>query len=147
MTEKIILLVEDNPDDEELTLWALNQSKLSKKIIVVHDGVEALDYLLCSGKYAGCEPMPLPQLILMDLKLPRLSGLETLQHLRADNRTQLIPVVILTSSSEEDDIRASYRLKANSYVRKPIDFNHFTNIIQQLELYWMTCNEPVPQLP
>jgi two-component system, response regulator len=141
MKERTILLVEDNPDDEELTLLALQQSKILNEIIVVRDGVEALDYLFTAGKYAGRDPARMPQLILLDLKLPKLGGLQVLERLRADPRTELIPIVILTSSSEEEDIVASYRLHANSYVRKPVEFHHFADAVQQLGLYWLLLNE------
>jgi two-component system response regulator len=142
----IILLVEDNPDDEELTLLALKQSNVLNEVVVTRDGVEALDYLFATGQYAGRDPARLPHLILLDLKLPRIGGLEVLERLRADPRTRLIPVVILTSSSEEEDIVASYRLGANSYVRKPVEFHRFADAVKQLGLYWLLLNE-VPQRP
>jgi two-component system response regulator len=141
MEAKIILLVEDNPDDEELTLLALKQSNILNEVVVAHDGVEALDYLFATGQHAGRAPSRLPQLILLDLKLPKLGGLELLERLRADSRTRLIPVVILTSSSEEEDVVASYRLGANSYVRKPVEFHRFADAVRQLELYWLLLNE------
>lgn len=147
MNEKIILLVEDNPDDEELTLLALKQSNILNEIIVARDGVEALDYLFATGKYAGRDPARAPQLVLLDLKLPKLGGLQVLERLRADPRTELIPVVILTSSSEEEDVIASYRLRANSYVRKPVEFHRFADAVRQLGLYWLLLNEAPPKKP
>lgn len=144
MNTKVILLVEDNPDDEELTLLALKESNILNEIVVAHDGVEALDYLFATGTYAGREPNRLPQLILLDLRLPKLEGLETLKRLRADPRTQPIPVVILTSSSEEEDVINSYRHGANSYVRKPVEFPSFVEAIKHLGLYWLLLNEAPP---
>jgi two-component system response regulator len=141
MEKKIILLVEDNPDDEELTILALKQGNVLNEVVVAHDGVEALDYFFATGQYTGRDPARLPQLVLLDLKLPRLGGLEVLERLRADPRTQLIPVVILTSSSEEEDVVASYRLGANSYVRKPVEFHRFADAVRQLGLYWLLLNE------
>ena len=144
MSEKIILLVEDNPDDEELTLRALKHNHIMNTVVVVHDGGEALDYLFVSGNFAGRDPSLLPQVILLDLKLPKVSGLEVLERVRADERTKLIPIVILTSSSEDEDIINGYKLGANSYVRKPVDFKGFTEAVHQLGLYWMLINEPPP---
>ena len=144
MNKSIILLVEDNPDDEELTMMAFKQSHVSNEVVVVHDGVEALDYLFGTGVYAGSERPPLPRLVLLDLKLPKLDGKEVLKRMRADPRTQVIPVVILTSSSEEEDILASYRLGANSYIRKPVEFIPFAEAIQHLGLYWLLINQPPP---
>jgi two-component system response regulator len=134
MESKLILLIEDNPDDEELTLRALRDGKVANDITVVRDGAEALVYLL--GARAG----PLPQLILLDLRLPKVGGLEVLERLRADERTRWVPVVVLTSSSEEEDVVASYRLGANSYVRKPVEFQRFVDAVQQLGLYWLLLN-------
>lgn len=145
MQDKAILLVEDNPDDEELTLLALKESNIMNEIVVTRDGAEALDYISGAGKYAGRDAPLLPQLILLDLKLPRLGGLEMLERLRADPRTNLIPVVILTSSNEEEDIAASYRLGANSYVRKPVEFHRFADAVKQVGLYWLLLNESPPR--
>ncbi|HFD39780.1 MAG TPA: response regulator [Anaerolineae bacterium] len=144
MKDKIILLVEDNPDDELLTLRALERSNVLNRIVVARDGVEALDYLFGRGAYASRDITTLPQLILLDLKLPKLDGLEVLQQIRADPRTRLLPVVILTSSDEERDIVASYQLGANSYIRKPVDFGQFTQAVQQLGLYWLVLNQNPP---
>lgn len=144
MKDKIILLVEDNPDDELLTLRALKRSNVLNRIVVARDGVEALDYLFGRGAYASRDITILPQLILLDLKLPKLDGLEVLQQIRADPRTCLLPVVILTSSDEERDIVASYQLGANSYIRKPVDFGQFTQAVQQLGLYWLVLNQSPP---
>jgi len=144
MRDNTILLVEDNPDDEELTLLALKESNILNGIVVARDGAEALDYLFGTGKYADRVASRLPQLILLDLKLPKLGGLEVLERLRADPRTGLIPVVILTSSSEEEDVIASYRLGANSYVRKPVEFHQFADAVKQLGLYWLLLNEAPP---
>ena len=140
MSSKIILLVEDNPDDEELTLLALKESKILNEVVVARDGAEALDYLFVTGEYADRDPSSTPQLILLDLKLPKIDGLEVLKRLRADPRTQLIQVVVLTSSSEEEDVVASYRNGANSYVRKPVEFHHFADAVKQLSLYWLLLN-------
>ncbi len=145
MNEKIILLVEDNPDDEELTLLALRESNILNEVVVAHDGVEALDYLFGAGKWAGRDLSQRPQIILLDLKLPKLGGLEVLERLRADPRTALVPVVVLTSSSEEEDVLASYRLGANSYVRKPVEFHRFVDAVHQLGLYWLLLNEAPPR--
>ena len=140
----MILLVEDNPDDEALTLRALNKSKIANKIVVVRDGVEALDYLFCTGAYADRDPLELPQVTLLDLKLPKVDGLEVLRRIRSDARTKMLPVVILTSSKEEQDRVNAYSSGANSYVRKPVDFNQFVEAIGQLGLYWLVLNEPPP---
>jgi two-component system response regulator len=141
MNQKTILLVEDNPDDEELTLLAFKESNILNEVVVARDGVEALDYLFGAGKWAGRDPSQRPQIILLDLKLPKLGGLEVLERLRADPRTALISVVVLTSSSEEEDVLASYRLGANSYVRKPVEFHCFVDVVRQLGLYWLLLNE------
>jgi len=145
MNNNVILLVEDNPDDEELTLLALKESNIANKVVVAHDGAEALDYLFATGQYADRDPSHLPQLVLLDLKLPKVDGLEVLQRLRSDPRTELIPVVILTSSNEEEDIVASYRLRANSYVRKPVEFHRFADAVKQLGIYWLLLNETLPR--
>ena len=145
MTEnKIILLVEDNPDDVDLNLRALKKYNLTNKIVVARDGQEALDYLFGTGPYAGRDPTHMPTIVLLDLKLPKVSGLEVLQRLRADPRTRLIPVVVLTSSSQEKDLVESYRLGCNSYIRKPVDFNEFVEAVHQLGLYWMLLNQNPP---
>lgn len=141
MEEKVILLVEDNPDDVALTLRAFKKSNLKNRVIVVQDGVEALDYLFCTGTYSDCEDCPLPEVILLDLKLPKVDGLEVLERLRAEERTRLLPVLILTSSTEQEDIITSYALGANSYIRKPVDFTQFMDAVQQLGLYWLVLNE------
>jgi CheY-like chemotaxis protein len=141
-----ILLVEDNPDDEALTLRALQKNNIKNKVVVAHDGVEALDYLFGSGMYAGRDVGDPPQVILLDLKLPRLDGLEVLRRMRADERTKLLPVVILTSSVEQQDRMRGYNLGANSYVRKPVDFNQFIDAVKQLGLYWLVLNERPPVL-
>jgi two-component system response regulator len=145
MDNKVILLVEDNPDDEELTLLALKESNILNEVVVTRDGVEALDYLFGTGKWAGRDLAQRPQIVLLDLKLPKVGGLEVLERLRADPRTALIPVVVLTSSSEEEDVLASYRLRANSYVRKPVEFHRFADAIKQLGLYWLLLNEAPPR--
>jgi two-component system response regulator len=144
MNEKSILLVEDNPDDVELTLMALKESKILNQVKVTRDGVEALEYVFCTGKYAQRQPANLPELVLLDLKLPKLGGLEVLEKLRADPRTKLIPVVILTSSSEEEDVLKSYNMGANSYVRKPVEFHQFVEAVRQLGMYWLLVNEAPP---
>jgi two-component system, response regulator len=140
--ESVILLVEDNADDEALTLRALRRANVRNEVVVTRDGVEALDYLFGTGPHAGRDPSVLPQVVLLDLKLPRVDGLEVLRRLRADDRTKLLPVVILTSSNEEEDRMAGYRLGANSYVRKPVDFGQFAEAVRQLGLYWLLLNEP-----
>jgi two-component system response regulator len=137
----MILLVEDNPDDEALTLRALKQNNISNEIVVTRDGVEALDFLFGTGAYVGRETSVLPELILLDLKLPKVDGFEVLKKLRSDQRTQLLPVVILTSSKEQQDIVNGYGLGANSYVRKPVDFQQFVDAVRQLGLYWLVLNE------
>jgi two-component system response regulator len=140
----VILLVEDNPDDEALTVRAFTKNKIANEVVVVRDGVEALDYLFGTGAHAGRDPSQLPQLVLLDLKLPRLDGLEVLRRIRSEPTTQIIPVVVLTSSKEDRDLVESYRLGANSYVRKPVDFLEFLEAARQLGLYWLVLNEPPP---
>ncbi|HMB44464.1 MAG TPA: response regulator [Candidatus Methanoperedens sp.] len=144
MIKRSILLVEDNPDDVALTLRALNKNNIANEVIVAKDGVEALDYLFGEGAYAGCDATSVPAVILLDLKLPRIDGLEVLERLRKDERTKFAPVVILTSSKEEQDLVRSYKLGANSYIRKPVDFTRFSEAVRQLGLYWLVLNEPVP---
>ena len=144
MSDKAILLVEDNPDDEALTLRALMKNNILNPVTTVRDGVEALDYLFCQSAYASRDVTQQPAVILLDLKLPKIDGLEVLKRLRAYARTQLLPVVILTSSKEEQDLINSYQLGANSYIRKPVDFTQFMEAIRQVGLYWLMMNEPPP---
>ena len=144
MESKTILLVEDNPDDELLTLRALRKNNLGNRVVVVRDGAEALEFLFATGRHEGRDPAAPPQVVLLDLKLPKLDGLEVLKRVRADERTRYVPVVVLTSSNEERDIVESYQLGANSYVRKPVDFNEFVRAARQLGLYWLLVNERVP---
>ncbi|HZR24770.1 MAG TPA: response regulator [Vicinamibacterales bacterium] len=139
-----ILLVEDNPDDVELTLRAFKKSRVMNEVVVAHDGVEALDYLFATGSYAYRDPNQLPQIVLLDLKLPRIDGLHVLERLRAHPKTRLLPVVILTSSTEQRDLASGYRLGANSYVRKPVDFQEFVEAVRQLGLYWLLLNQQPP---
>ena len=146
MKTVLILLIEDNPDDEELTLLAFEQSDINSEVVVARDGVEALDYLFGTGKLAGRNLDVMPALILLDLQLPRINGLEVLQRMRADNRTKYIPVVILTTSNEQQDLINSYKLGCNSYIRKPVDFEQFQTAVQQLGMYWLLLNEPPPLL-
>ena len=140
-----ILLVEDNADDEELTLRALRQNNIMNKVDVVRDGAEALDYLFYQGVHKTRDPSQNPAIIMLDLKLPKIDGLEVLRRIRADNHTRLIPVVILTSSKEEQDLINGYSLGANSYIRKPVDFKQFVDTVGQLGLYWLVLNEPPPK--
>jgi two-component system, response regulator len=144
MKQKAILLVEDNPSDVALTQRALVKSHIANEMIVVEDGQEALDYLFAGGKYANRDVTDLPSVVLLDLKLPRVAGLDVLRQIRADERTSRIPVVILTTSQEEHDIARSYELYANSYIRKPVDFTKFVEAIQHMGLYWLVLNEPPP---
>ena len=145
MKEKIILLVEDNPDDVILTERALKKSHILNKLVVARDGAEALDYIFGTGNYSSRDMTAMPEVILLDLKLPKIDGLEVLKKIRSDNRTKLLPVVILTSSKEESDLIKGYSLGANSYIRKPVNFNQFAEAIRQLGLYWLVLNEAPPQ--
>jgi two-component system response regulator len=145
VNNKTILLVEDNPDDEALTLRALKKNNILNPVTIVRDGSEALDFLFCQGAYAGRDASLQPALTLLDLKLPKVDGLEVLRRLRADERTRMLPVVILTSSKEEQDLVTSYRLGANSYIRKPVDFTKFMEAVYQIGLYWLMMNEPPPK--
>ena len=144
MKDKVILLVEDNSRDEALTRRALKKSNIVNEVVVARDGVEALDYLFGTGTHTGRDMTVRPQLILLDLKLPKLDGLQVLQRVRADKRTKRLPVVVFTSSSEEEDMIKSYDLGANSYVRKPVDFEQFLEATKQLGLYWLVLNEAAP---
>jgi two-component system response regulator len=145
MKNNVIMLVEDNPDDEALTVRALKKNKVVNEVVVARDGVEALDYLFGEGIHTGRDTRELPQVVLLDLKLPKLDGLGVLRRLRGDDRTKLLPVVILTSSNEEQDRMSSYGLGANSYVRKPVDFDQFVVAATQLGLYWVVLNQPPPR--
>ena len=142
-TQRPILLVEDNPDDEALTLRAFKKNKIANEVIVARDGVEALDFLFGNGPHAGRDTSNHPAVVLLDLKLPRIDGLEVLRRIRADDRTRLLPVVVLTTSKEQQDIHEAYSLGANSYIRKPVDFEKFIHAVGQLALYWLVLNEPV----
>ena len=144
MDEKMILLVEDNPDDILLTQRALKKSHILNKLVVAKDGAEALDYLFGTGSWAGRDLNTMPQLVLLDLKLPKINGLEVLKTIRADDRTKFLSVVILTSSKEEQDLINGYALGANSYIRKPVNFDQFAEAVRQLGLYWLVLNETVP---
>ncbi len=144
MNDHAILLVEDNPDDEALTLRALRKNNIANEIVVARDGAEALDFLFGRGQFADRDASIQPQVILLDLKLPKLNGIEVLKQLRADVRTRLLPVVILTSSVEERDLVAGYVHGANSYIRKPVDFNQFSEAVRQLGLYWLVLNQSPP---
>jgi CheY-like chemotaxis protein len=144
LEEKIILLVEDNPDDVTLTERALKKSHILNKLVVAKDGAEALDYILGTGAYTGRDMNSMPEVVLLDLKLPKIDGLEVLKQIRTDKRTKLLPVVILTSSKEESDLVNGYTLGANSYIRKPVNFNQFVEAIHQLGLYWLVLNESPP---
>ena len=144
MEDKVILLVEDNPRDEALTLRALKKSNIVNEVVVARDGVEALDYLFGTGAYADQDATAMPQLILLDLKLPRVDGLQVLRKIRAEEHTKRLPVVVFTSSSEEEDMIKSYDLGANSYVRKPVEFEQFLEATKQLGLYWLVLNQVAP---
>ena len=137
----VILLVEDNPDDEELTRLAFHECKFANELVIVRDGQEALDYLFATDKYSDRDVCDQPQVVLLDLKLPKVDGLEVLQRIRADERTKILPVVILTSSRQERDMVSSYSQGANSYIQKPVDFNQFVEAVRQLGLYWLVLNE------
>jgi two-component system response regulator len=142
--DKVILLVEDNPDDEALTIRALQKNKIANRVEVARDGSQALDYLFGKGTHAGRDVSLLPQVVLLDLKLPKVDGLEVLRRIRSDERTRLLPVVVLTSSKEEQDLISSYANGANSYIRKPVDFVQFTQAVGQLGMYWLVLNEAAP---
>ena len=144
MKNKVILLVEDNARDEALTLRALRQSGIANEIVVTRDGAETLEYLFATGKYEGRDKKILPQLVLLDLKMPKMDGLQVLQRLRDDDRTKRLPVVVFTSSSEQEDMMKSYDLGANSYVRKPVDFDQFAEATRQVGMYWFLLNEAAP---
>jgi two-component system, response regulator len=144
MSKKIILLVEDNPDDEALTLRAFKKNNILNEVIVVRDGAEALEYLFGKGKYADRDCSINPELVLLDLKLPKIDGIEVLKEIRNNSKTKLLPVIILTSSKEEKDIMKSYEYFANSYIRKPVDFIQFSEAIKQLGVYWLVLNETPP---
>jgi CheY-like chemotaxis protein len=140
----MILLVEDNADDEKLTVRALSKNRIGDKVVVVRDGAEALDFLFCTNTYADRDPLDMPNLILLDLKLPKIDGLEVLRRIRADKRTRILPIIILTSSNEEQDLIKAYEGGANSYIRKPIDFAQFEEYVRQLGQYWLVLNEMPP---
>ncbi len=146
MHNKVILLVDDNSNDVTLTIRALKKNNIANEVVVARDGVEALDYLFAKGEHAGRDSSNLPQVVLLDLKMPRIDGLEVLQRIRNDDRTRLLPVVILTSSNEQQDLIESYSLGANSYVRKPVDFTQFAEAVRHLGLYWLVINEQPPNL-
>ncbi len=145
MTDKVILLVEDNPDDEALTLRALKKNNIKNEVVVARDGAEALDYLFARGAHEGRDTSRLPQVVLLDLKLPKIDGLDVLRAIRGDERTKRLAVVILTSSKEDNDLLDGYELGANSYVRKPVDFTAFAEAVRQLGLYWLVLNESPPE--
>ena len=145
MPDRVILLVEDNPDDEALAIRALQRNNIMNEVVVARDGVEALDYLFATGAHEGRDATALPQVVLLDLKLPRIDGLEVLRQIRSDDRTKRLPVVVLTSSTEDQDLMDSYDLGANSYIRKPVDFDQFVEAVRQLGMYWLVLNEPPPR--
>lgn len=144
MKRKYVVIVEDNPDDVELTKRAFLKNKIANELVVFTDGREALDFLFCEGKYKDRNPLDVPQLILLDVRLPKIDGLEVLRMLRADGRTKYLPIVILTGSKEDRDLVDAYKHGANSYIRKPVDFKEFQETIRELGLYWLILNEPVP---
>jgi two-component system, response regulator len=144
LEERTILLVEDNPDDVKLTERALKKAHILNKLVVAKDGIEALDYLFCTGQWTDRDINDVPQVILLDLKLPKIDGMEVLKRIRSDSHTRLLPVVILTSSNEEKDLTTGYSLGANSYIRKPVNFNQFAEAVHQLGLYWLVLNLPPP---
>ena len=146
MNDGVILLVEDNPDDRDLTMRALSKNNIANEVVVATDGVEALDYLFGTGEYEGRDTTELPAVVLLDLKLPRMDGLEVLERVRTDERTRMLPVVILTSSKAEQDRIDGYSLGANSYVRKPVDFQQFSEAVRTLGVYWLLLNEPPPPI-
>lgn len=146
MKSKVVLLVEDNPDDEELTRLAFEECRLANKLVIVRDGQEALDYLFATGKFSERDAKEMPQVILLDLKLPKVDGLDVLQIVRADERTKLLPVVVLTSSKEEQDLIDSYSLGASSYIQKPVDYLQFVEAVRQLGLYWLVLNQTATAL-
>ena len=145
MASDVILLVEDNPDDEALTIRALNRNNITNEVFVARDGVQAMDYVFARGTHADRDINDLPRLVLLDLKLPKVDGLEVLRQIRADERTKRLPVVVLTSSKEEQDLVDSYNLGVNSYIRKPVDFTLFSEAVRQVGLYWLVLNEPPPR--
>jgi two-component system response regulator len=146
MERKKILIVEDNPDDVELTLLAFKKNNITNEIVVVNDGEKALEYIFCTGRYVSRDPGDLPSVVLLDIKLPKVNGLEVLKKMRSEEQAKLIPVVILTSSKEEQDVINGYKFGCNSYVRKPVKFDEFVEAVRQLGLYWLLLNEAPPQI-
>ncbi len=146
MSKKVILLVEDNADDEALALRALKKNNILNEVVVARDGVEALDYIFGEGSYDGRDTSIMPEVVLLDLNLPKVNGLQVLERIRADENTKFLPVVVLTSSKEEQDLVASYDLGANSYIRKPVDFVEFSEAVQHLGLYWLVLNHTSPKV-
>jgi len=144
LDKKPIMLAEDNSDDELLTLRALKQNNIANDVVIARDGLEVLDFLFCQGPHSGRNPDVMPAVLLLDLKMPRMGGLEVLEHLRTDPRTELLPIIILTSSKEEHDLIQGYKLHANSYIRKPVDFTQFIDAVKQIGMYWLVLNEPPP---